>query len=84
MSARSTVIRALEAIEDGTHYVDGSLAPDAVAEVAHLLEVLEDELSELPAEHLTCDTCGLRFQWPGQLADHRDRVHWDEEWKAVA
>ena len=27
---------------------------------------------------IRCDDCGLEFRWPGELADHRDSVHWRE------
>jgi hypothetical protein len=64
----SRVVRAREALEDGD-------VGFAYATLTDLEEDLAGELS-MPADKFPCPDYGLRFPWPGALADHRDNAHW--------
>ena len=72
---RATVLRALEALADG----DPVLAEEILEGLAHELET---EL--ITSRGTRCGICGLRFDWPGQLAEHLRFVHWGEPWKRPA
>jgi hypothetical protein len=64
----SRVVRCREAIEDG----DTGFAYDVLTDLEHdLAGDFANALAKFP-----CPDCGLHFRWPGQLADHRDNVHW--------
>ena len=70
MSTLAGVVRAREAIEDGD-----------VRFAAEILYDLEEDLAgalfcSTAVEQFRCPDCGATFAWPGELADHRDRVHW--------
>ena len=63
MSAEKiAIVAALEALEAG----------DTKECETILLGALEDGS---PARAIACPECGLAFDWPGQVADHRRRVH---------
>jgi hypothetical protein len=57
----AAVVRALEALHDG----EGKMA----------VRLLEDLVGPTPEPRHVCSDCGNSFCWPGQLADHRFRVH---------
>lgn len=75
MNARAIFLTVLDALEDG----------DARYAVDVLLSALEDvDSMDAPAVSSStahgrlryrCDRCGHRCQWPGELHDHRFRVH---------
>jgi hypothetical protein len=66
-SNRGAVVRALEALRDGN-------PDDAEA-------FLESALEPTPTRLHSCASCGLRFDFPGQLDNHLQVSHpefWDE------
>jgi hypothetical protein len=54
-----------DALEVGDYYLAGAI-------IQGLLDDVDAPL-ELPYQ---CRTCGLRFEWPGQLDDHERFTHW--------
>jgi hypothetical protein len=68
------IVRVREALEDG----DVGFAYAIVCDLEEDLAAGESpDVLEVPPPILHgCPECGLRFRWPGQLADHRDNVHW--------
>jgi hypothetical protein len=74
-NALASVLRTLEALDDG----DQLLAEQILAGLAH---DLENALSS--AKGIRCGNCGLRFDWPGQLAEHMRYAHPFEGWKKPA
>jgi hypothetical protein len=70
--ALASTTRALEALNDG----DAELAVQILVGLAH---DLEDALST--ANGVWCGNCGLRFDWPGQLAEHMRFAHPFESWE---
>jgi hypothetical protein len=71
--ALASTTRALEALDDG----DVVLAEQILGSLARELET-----AIVGASGIWCGNCHLRFNWPGQLADHMRFVHWGEPWKA--
>jgi hypothetical protein len=66
----SRVVRIREALVDG----DVAFAYDVLSDLEH--DLAGEEEFRTPVQNFACSDCGLRFRWPGQLADHRDFVHW--------
>jgi hypothetical protein len=73
--ALALTTRTLEALNDG----ETELAEQILAGLAH---DLENALSS--ARGIRCGNCGLRFDWPGQLAEHMRYAHPFEGWKKPA
>ena len=70
----SCIVRAREALEDGD-----------VALCAAILFDLEEDLAAAETcarpcassiGDIRCPDCSATFRWPGELAHHRDNVHW--------
>jgi hypothetical protein len=62
------IVRLNEACEDG----DLELA----RAIARGLEETLTEANYTPPPRFTCEKCGLRFAWPGELDDHLGFSHW--------
>jgi rubredoxin len=71
VTALARIVRAREALEDG----DIGFAYELLTDLEHDLAGESPDFEVAP-QSLLCPDCGLRFTWPGQLADHRDFVHW--------
>lgn len=65
--AHALAVRTVEAFADGDTLFAEQLADG-------LVRALEDALYSRPRRP-RCSTCGLSFQWPGQLAHHQFAVH---------
>jgi hypothetical protein len=72
MNTLARIVRAREALEDG----DIGFAYDLLTDLEHDLAGGSD--THTRPNSFPCPECGLHFTRPGQLADHRDRVHWRE------
>lgn len=72
MNTLARVVRIREALEDG----DTAFAYDLLTDLEHDLAsaLVRSAPSDKPP--VLCPDCGLAFGFPGQLADHRDNVHW--------
>jgi uncharacterized C2H2 Zn-finger protein len=60
------VERAREAIADGDLELAAHVLDDLIADVARRLRGERD---------VVCPECKTRFRWPGELDEHRERVH---------
>lgn len=69
---RSAVVRALEALEDG----DPSFAEEI------LLSAVDDGFAHI--ERACCCSCGMAFEWPGLLVEHRRVMHAFDEVRRAA
>jgi hypothetical protein len=71
--SRLAIVAALEALEAG----------DQTYAVEVLLTALEDLNPEVKSPQgprgVRCETCGLRFEWPGLLDHHRRFSHWSDD-----
>jgi hypothetical protein len=59
------VAQARSAIRDGDLELGELVLDDVTGSLRRLLE----------RRRPTCDECGAAFRWPGELAEHRRRVH---------
>lgn len=59
--SESTLVRALDALEDG----DSGFAADLLRSVTSAGPACLGK-----SDRIRCDGCGRRFRWPGELDDH--------------
>ncbi len=74
---RGRIVLAREAVELGEPAMAATILRDLEERIGHAqgVEVARQMRRRRRRKRVLCDSCGAGFDWPGELDEHRRRVH---------